>query len=258
MLRSLSTWSDLYSEDPTRLRIDRKPRSRILRVVLRHFGSTTPTQRPAGPASDDEKKLQRDCGITSRPMRLPSSSVSPPDFASVPLETIAVLAQRLRAFDEAMMARAEATAPRMLDPVRLPVVHAWLRAEPGPGPVLARLFGYADRVPRARAVEVLGADVVDALVRAGMLAIADGDASSSIRIVPFGAQHIASDPMEAAADPVMGPGATTLELSRAMPVDAGVRVLDVGSGAGTLALAAAAAGAREVVGVDLHPRAAAV
>lgn len=183
-----------------------------------------------------------------------------PDFSAPVPSTIRALAAALRTagFDGVLLGRAEAIAPNMLDPVRLPVVHAWLRAEPGPGPIAARAFAYADTVPDPELRDLLGATVLDALAEAGLL---DRDADvwrSRIRIVPFGGCLVASDPMEAASDPVMGPGATTLELQRAMPITPGARVLDVGTGAGSLAVCAAAAGAGDVTGVDLHPRAAAV
>lgn len=175
-------------------------------------------------------------------------------------ETIAALGEALRrcGFHERFLARCEAVAPQMLDPVRLPVVHAWLREGDGPAAIVARLLAYADIVPDAALRSVLGGEILDALARADLLVRESEGWRAAIRIVPFGGALLASDPMEAEGDPVMGPGATTQELLAAMPAAPGGRVLDVGTGAGSLAVCAAKAGAVEVTGVDLHPRAAEV
>jgi SAM-dependent methyltransferase len=94
-----------------------------------------------------------------------------------------------------------------------------------------------------------------ALREAGALRPDGEQLRSTLRLMPFAGLLLASDEVEAREDPVMGPGATTLELWRAMSVEPGARVLDIGCGAGSLALAAARAGAGEVIGVDLDPRA---
>lgn len=181
----------------------------------------------------------------------------PPCFAALSSEAIASLASVITrsGFDEHFLGRAEAIAPRMLDPVRLPVVHAWLRAQAGDAAIMARVFAYADILDEASLRAALGVELLDALNAAGFFVREPEGWRSAIRIVPFGGVLVASDPMEADGDPVMGPGATTQELLTAMPIPLGGRVLDVGCGAGSLALCAAKAGAAEITGVDLHPRA---
>jgi len=182
------------------------------------------------------------------------------EFDKASPETITALRAALAeaGFDTALLSRAEAVGPRLLDPIRLPVVRSWLRDQDGHGYLLARLFAYSDTVPDASLRDALGDVALDGLAAAGMLEQHEDSWRSLFRLVPFVGLWIASDPMEAEGDPVMGPGATTQELAQAMPATPGGAVLDVGSGAGSLALVAAAAGATNVVGVDLHPRAAQV
>lgn len=172
-------------------------------------------------------------------------------------ERLRSLRQRLAnvGYDAAFVARLESIAPRRLDAVRLPLVHAWLEREAGPAAIAAAVFGYRDERSRAELTEVLGAETVDDLLRCGALRSIDDRLQSRLRLMPFAGLLIGSDEADASADPVMGPGATTQELLRALPTSMPSRVLDVGCGAGSLALAAKAAGADTVIAVDLDPRA---
>ncbi|MBL4684243.1 MAG: methyltransferase, partial [Nannocystaceae bacterium] len=158
-------------------------------------------------------------------------------------------------FDAGLIARAESVAPSQLDQVRRPLVHAWLRRNAEPAAVWARLFAYDDAVEATTASKSLGPQIVEALTGIDVLYSSDGGLRSRLRLMPFANLLLASDEAVAKHDPVMGPGATTQELWSATNVPAGATVLDIGCGAGSLALAAARHGASQVVGVDLDPRA---
>lgn len=158
-------------------------------------------------------------------------------------------------FDAAFIGRTEQIAPNQLDQIRLPAVRCRLRGQGDGAAILARLFAYSDRVSAEEAARVFPAELRDALLGAGLL-VREGDGvRGAARLMPFEGVWILSDEMNAPGDPVMGPGATTLFLARAARVAPGSAVLDVGCGAGTLALHAAARGAGAVVGVDLAERA---
>jgi 2-polyprenyl-3-methyl-5-hydroxy-6-metoxy-1,4-benzoquinol methylase len=157
-------------------------------------------------------------------------------------------------FDEACIAQYERVAPRLFDRVRLPVVHEALRRSNDSASRLARLFAYRDSLSNSELSACLPGAVLEALISSGVLIETEGRIRSKLRLIPFEGLLILSDEMDASGDPVMGPGATTLELARMMRCQAGNTILDVGCGAGTLALAAAKQGAN-ATGVDLHPRA---
>ncbi len=180
-----------------------------------------------------------------------------------PLEEMGHLLPELRdrftrsGFGPDLLARAERIAPAQLDAVRLPAVLWWLEREGGPGSALARVFCYGARAPREDLDAALGTRLVDALLDAGVLAAGEGDLEARLRVTPLEGLHLLSDPFDAGPSTAMGPGATTMALVRLVPRDA-ASVLDLGCGAGTLALVAAARGARRAVGVDLNPRAVAL
>jgi SAM-dependent methyltransferase len=177
-------------------------------------------------------------------------------IARLPGETIdALRAAVVRSgYSYDTLAAAERVAPMQLDAVRLPLVAWWLERRPGPDATLARLFTYQARVPIGSVAAALGDGILDALVGAGILAASGGTVEARLRLTPFEGLLLLSDPPEAGADAVMGPGPTTVLLARALPAAPG-SVLDLGCGAGTLALLAASRGAPRAVGVDLSSRA---
>ncbi|MBZ0115507.1 MAG: methyltransferase, partial [Sandaracinaceae bacterium] len=166
------------------------------------------------------------------------------------------LAAALRAaeYDDRVLARAEAIAPGQVDHLRLPLARWWLERQPDGAAALALLFSYHGGLGIARARELLGARLVAALGDAGVLVESGGEVWSAMRLLPIEGIWILSDHLAQQGDPAMGPGATTLRLAHWMGEVSGERVLDVGCGAGSLALVAAKRGAR-ATGVDISERA---
>jgi SAM-dependent methyltransferase len=175
-------------------------------------------------------------------------------------ELLAALRERFVAlgFLPEVLGRAESVAPGQLDTVSLPLVRWTLRARGEPGDRMALLFCYGDAVPAARLSEDLGPAGVQALVDAGVLREAPGGLACPFRLTPLEGLWILGDEPSAGTDAVMGPGPTTLELLRNLPARCEGAVLDLGTGAGTFALALARRGASRVVATDLNPRAAAL
>jgi SAM-dependent methyltransferase len=158
---------------------------------------------------------------------------------------------------ERLLGEAEDRAPLQLDAVRLPLVRAWLDRREGPAARLASLFIYAAAIPVRDGAAALGERVLDGLLACGAVARSGDTLRARFRVTPLEGILFLSDPPDAGGDAVMGPGATTVTLMRLVPRGAGA-VLDLGCGAGTLALVAAARGARRAVGVDVSARAVAL
>lgn len=161
-----------------------------------------------------------------------------------------------RGFTEQIMAAAEGIAPGMFDAARLPLLHWWLARRGDDGARLALLFAYAGTVPESEARAALSEHLYEALLQAGVVILAgEGQVRCPFRLLPADDLWILSDEPGAGKSAVMGPGPTTMELVRLLPREIHGAVLDLGCGAGTLALAAARRGAARVLGTDLNERA---
>jgi SAM-dependent methyltransferase len=167
---------------------------------------------------------------------------------------------RAAGFFDHILDEAEKVAPGPLDPLRAPLVQAALTRKGRPDADLGALFAYGGALARARAEAALGARLVGSLLETGLLRARgegqgqDGLLVSELRITPLDGVWILSDELWRSGDPAMGPSLTTDVLRRVLPPVAGLTLLDVGCGAGTLAVWAASKGGR-ATGVDLAPRA---
>jgi SAM-dependent methyltransferase len=158
-----------------------------------------------------------------------------------------------------LLAEAEGVAPGQLDAVALPLVRWELTQRGDAAGRLGLLFSYGDAVAAEVLDGDLGANMVVALSRAGLLvAKPNGTFVCPFRLLPVEGLLLLGDEPSAGPDAVMGPGPTTLELASQLPRGCSGSALDVGSGAGTLALLLAARGASPVVGTDVNPRATAM
>lgn len=174
--------------------------------------------------------------------------------------TCAALRARLReaGFTSEALDDAEVIAPMMTTALRMPLVRVHLKRRPGPASTLLAVFVYHFDVAASDLREALG----DALYRSALDARliderADGRASSRWLLLPFGRDWYLSDPLENGEEAVMGPGMTTVLLHGWSEAFDAKRVLDLGCGAGSLAVAAALRGAHAVA-ADLNERALAV
>jgi SAM-dependent methyltransferase len=176
---------------------------------------------------------------------------------SLDADACRLLRERLAAagYDSAFLGEVEAVAPQMADALRRPLVDWFLARHPGPAADLARLFSYRGAVPADRVERAFGGPLAARLTAAGMLVPEPGGAlRSPFLLVPFDGQWFLSDPLDGGGDVVMGPGMTTVLLHRLLPELGSRSVLDLGCGAGSLAIDAARRGARAVA-ADLSGRA---
>lgn len=160
-------------------------------------------------------------------------------------------------FTSALIAEADAFFPGVLRGPRLPLIRWWLERRAETGATLARLFLYDDTLAVETARESLTRALFDRLVEAGVLAVtAEGGVRAAFLLYPwFDGLLVLADNLGSGADAVMGPSAGTEHLARMLPAGSPRSALDLGCGAGSLALFAARRGAARSVGVDLNPRA---
>jgi SAM-dependent methyltransferase len=148
----------------------------------------------------------------------------------------------------------ERCVPTVLGAGRLPLIESVL-AEGVPGAAAAALFCYGLELSLSAAERGLGAATVAACRTHGVLLDGPQGLRSPWRLIPFLGVLVASDRPDAGAEAVMGPGPTTMHLAEAALPAPGARVLDLGCGAGSLALVAKQGGAGAVIAVDLNLRA---
>lgn len=147
-------------------------------------------------------------------------------------------------------------APRQLELLARPMACWELRRRGDAAGRAGLLFCYGDCVQATPLKEDLGADLLAALTQARLLVPSPGGAlRCPFRLLPVERLLILSDEPSTGTDAVMGAGETTLELASQLPERCTGPALDVGAGAGTLALLLAARGAAPVIGTDVNPRA---
>lgn len=149
-----------------------------------------------------------------------------------------------------------AVAPRQLEVLARPMARWELRRRGDAAGRLGLIFCYGDSVDATALKEDLGPDLVAALAQAQLLVPSPEAAlRCPFRLLPVERLLILSDEPSSGVDVVMGVGETTLELASQLPQICTGPALDVGSGAGTLALLLATRGAAPVIGTDVNPRA---
>ena len=158
-----------------------------------------------------------------------------------------------------VLRRAEAFAASPLRYASAPGVRWRLVRDGTPGADLARLFACDDVLPAARVEALFGAPLVADLVTAGLLAPSHDGVRSPFLVYPMeSGPWIVSDRLWDGPDAAMGPGSGTAFVARTLPSRIEGTLLDVGCGAGSLAIAAAMRGASRAVGVDINRRAVAL
>jgi len=196
-------------------------------------------------------------GPEGTPTRRPLPAVEPLEALPASLLEAWRAALAAAGFGDQVADEAESLVPAALDAVRQPAVEWRLRRVGTPAALMTLLFIFAGRLARATVAGILGPELLSSLLAAGVLEEGEGGVSARFRLTPLQGLLLLHDPFEGGPETAMGPGITTLTLARLIPPGAGA-VLDVGCGAGTLALLAAARGARRAVGVDLSERAVAL
>ncbi|MEZ4393333.1 MAG: methyltransferase [Polyangiales bacterium] len=179
-------------------------------------------------------------------------------LAGLTPDALADLRQAIAAagYTAARLDEAQSVAPSPLRLASGPVVRAWLTRRGDAGATLARLFAFDDAVPAEALRAALPDELVEALSDAGVLAREGDRIRARYLLTPMeDGPLVLSDPLWAGDAAVMGTSAGTAFVARTIPRPFDGSLLDVGCGAGSLALVAAMRGARRVLGVDINPRA---
>jgi SAM-dependent methyltransferase len=195
-------------------------------------------------------------GYSPRVMSLPDVG----RLLSLPREEWAALGRRLAAIGFT----AEAFAPyAKLSSLARDAQRAWiakwrLRRAPGPGAHALRMLAFSDPVSPAEAREVLGAEQpLERWIDVGLLSDTERGVVSPFVTHPHGSQIILGDDLAAGGEAVMGAAPSSRSLAvmaRPRPGARAGRALDLGCGAGTLALSLAQRCDR-VVATDVSERA---
>jgi SAM-dependent methyltransferase len=145
---------------------------------------------------------------------------------------------------------------RMPSPLPLPMRLWHLRRRRDAFGFALRALMFDDPITEDEAAEALGADLTAKLLDAGLLtARAQGRVASPFRLSLIGNSMLFADDLQQVEDGVMGAGKTTRGLcGAALPTRRVESVLDLGCGAGALAIVLAERAAR-VVATDVNPRA---
>lgn len=172
---------------------------------------------------------------------------------------VAALGARLRdaGYTSEVISAAESVPPGLLDPVRRPLVHDILLRQGTSGAHLALLFSYYEPVRLAELEQALGSDLLRVALDCGLIEPDPDDPErvrSRFHLIPAQGLYFLADTLVSGGESVMGPGQTTVPLLRFAAGLPGDSVLDIGCGAGSIALVAAGRGAA-ATGVDLNPRA---
>lgn len=174
-------------------------------------------------------------------------------------DVCAALRERFYAvgFNPKRLGEAEDILPQVLfNAGRVPVVLWRLAERADPAAHLLRLFNYGDALTEAEARAAFGDALYD-VARGALFDVRDGAVKARFQVTPFHDLWVVADDQWLDEDAVMGATATTQSLSRWLPARFEGTALDVGCGAGSLALLLAKRGAR-ATGTDLNPRAVAL
>jgi len=148
-----------------------------------------------------------------------------------------------------------AVAEGVPEVLRVPLLHYRLRRTPGGLPLVLRLLCFGDRVDSRELLAAFGEERFEWLKRIGLVTCEGERAHSPFEIGLLGRRLILADPHLLPGDVVMGAWrATGSLLQLAFPARSVGRALDLGCGAGALALGLANV-AERVVMTDIYPRA---